>query len=166
MPRALLFLAIIGLVVYAVADIVSSDDDERLGVPAFGWIVIVILVPVLGALVWIVVSRSQRARRAAGTGTSSGRGATIAGPMAPGARRPAGQPVAPDDDPEFLWLLEQARIKKQREEQERLARGEGGTPAGPGPEADPGTAEGSRGEDSGDDERLDPDDVPGAGPRG
>ncbi|HEY0217818.1 MAG TPA: PLDc N-terminal domain-containing protein [Cellulomonas sp.] len=148
MARVLLFLVIIGLAVYAIADISSSDDDERLGVPAFAWVVIVILVPVVGPLAWIAVSRSRRAARAAGTTgrASGGHGSTGYREL----QRPAPQPLAPDDDPEFLWLLEQARLKKQRE-------AEAGATGGDldGDQADDGDSPAADGSD----------DLPGAGPR-
>jgi hypothetical protein len=116
MPRVLLFLLIVGAVVYAVVDIANSEDDERLGMPPFLWIVLVILVPVLGTIVWLAVSRTQRARRGTRPATATSY-RTLSNPAQP-------QPLAPDDDPEFLWLLEQARIKKQREEQAQRAAGE------------------------------------------
>lgn len=110
MARALLLLAMIGLTVYAVADIVSSDDEDRLGVPRLPW-VLVALVPFVGPVAWILVRRSQRARRAGG-------GSAGAGPSGrPGPRR--GGPVAPDDDPEFLWRLEQERLRRERGAQGR-----------------------------------------------
>lgn len=148
MARVLLFLVIIGLAVYAIADISSSDDDERLGVPAFLWVLIALFVPVLGPVAWIAVSRSRRAERAArATGRAPGGHGTT------GFRdlgRPAPQSVAPDDDPEFLWLLEQARLKKQRE-------AEAGATGGDldGDQADDGDSPAADGSD----------DLPGAGPR-
>ena len=130
MPRVLLFLLIVGAVVYAVVDIANSEDDERLGMPPFLWIVLVILVPVLGTIVWLAVSRTQRARRGTGTATPTSYRMM--------SHSPQPQPLAPDDDPEFLWLLEQARIKTQREEQ---AQASGEEP--------PAAGGGSRGEDDG-----------------
>jgi hypothetical protein len=130
MARVLLFLLIVGAVVYVV-DISNSEDDERLGMPPFLWIVLVILVPVLGTIVWLAVSRTQRARRGTRPGTSTSY-RTLSHPTQPQ------QPLAPDDDPEFLWLLEQARIKRQREEQ---AQASGEQP--------PATGGDSRGEDDG-----------------
>lgn len=105
MARALLFLVMIGLAVYAVAGIAASDERERLGLPKGPWVVVA-LVPLVGPLVWILVSRRAR-REAAGTGGTSGT-----------AHRPASRrsgPLAPDDDPEFLWRLEQDRIRRERE---------------------------------------------------
>lgn len=96
MGRALLFLVIIGLAVYALADVATSDERSRHGVPRAAWLLIV-LVPVVGPVVWILSSRAGR--RADG-------GPATAGPRGP---------VAPDDDPEFLWRLEQERIRRERE---------------------------------------------------
>ncbi|GEL45670.1 PLDc N-terminal domain-containing protein [Cellulomonas hominis] len=107
MPRALFILVTIGLAVYAIADIASSDDDDRLGVPRLPWFVVA-LVPIVGPVAWIVVSRAQRARRAGG-------GTSAPGPAAPPRPPRRRGPVAPDDDPEFLWRLDQERIRRERE---------------------------------------------------
>ncbi len=90
-------LLLIGFVVYCVIDIVRSEDDERLGVHPALWVLLVVLFPLIGGVVWIAVSRTRRAARPV-------RGA--AGPA------PSG-PVAPDDDPEFLWRLDQERRRRQ-----------------------------------------------------
>jgi hypothetical protein len=98
MPRALFILVTIGLAVYAIADIASSDDDDRLGVPRLPWFVVA-LVPIVGPVAWIVVSRAQRARRAGG-GTSAPGPAAPPRPPRRRGRRP-GVPVAagPGADP-------------------------------------------------------------------
>ncbi|GEL96373.1 PLD nuclease N-terminal domain-containing protein [Cellulomonas composti] len=99
--RNLGYLLLIGLVVYCVIDIVRSEDDERLGVHPALWVLLVVLIPILGSIVWLAVSRTRRAGRPATAGgrTSSG---------------PSRGPVAPDDDPEFLWRLEQERRRAQQ----------------------------------------------------
>jgi hypothetical protein len=106
MVRALFFLVIIGLAVYALADIATSDDRARRGIPRGVWL-LVALVPVVGAVAWIVSSRAARAE--GGPGGSGGTRPTSGG----GPRRSG--PLAPDDDPEFLWRLEQERIRRERE---------------------------------------------------
>lgn len=133
MARALFFLVMIGLAVYAVSDIASSDDDERLGIPRLPWIVLAIIVPVLGPVVWIVSSRAQRARRTAGGAAPTAR------PTARPTQARRSGPLAPDDDPEFLWRLEQDRIRRERE---RQARQDDDTPA---PD-DPRRADGTNGD--------------------
>ena len=108
MVRALFFLVIIGLAVYALADIATSDDRARRGIPRGVWL-LVALVPVVGAVAWILSSRAARAEGGAGgPGRSGGTRPSSGGPRRSG-------PLAPDDDPEFLWRLEQERIRRERE---------------------------------------------------
>jgi len=84
--RAVLFLAVAALTVFAAADCAQSTPAQRAGVPRWLWLVLIVLVPLLGPAVWLLVSRSA----------SDGRGAPR-GPQGPGA---------PDDDPEFLHRLD------------------------------------------------------------
>jgi Phospholipase_D-nuclease N-terminal len=115
--RNLLAVAIVGLVVYTIFDVLRSEADERFGLSRALWILLIVVVPVLGSIAWLVARRQARARGAGGSGS----GGTRPGPSPRGPRRPSG-PVAPDDDPEFLWRLAQQQRRAQRE------RGTGGTP--------------------------------------
>ncbi|GGM33392.1 PLDc N-terminal domain-containing protein [Promicromonospora citrea] len=111
MPRVLLILAVVGLAVYALVDVWGSEEDERGGLPRWLWVLLIVLLPLLGAIAWIVVRVS--ARRSGTSGPGSGGRPTPPRPGG-GPRRPSG-PVAPDDDPEFLWRLEQEKRRQQRE---------------------------------------------------
>ncbi|MDM7832234.1 PLDc N-terminal domain-containing protein [Cellulomonas edaphi] len=82
-------LLLIGLVVYSVIGIVRSEPGERLGVPRALWVLLVVLIPLVGSIVWIVVSTTHRAAQPR---TTLSRG-----------------PSAPDDDDEFLWRLDEER---------------------------------------------------------
>jgi hypothetical protein len=117
MPRVLLILVIVGLMVYALVDVWGSEEDERGGLPRWLWVLLIVLLPLLGPISWIVVrvtgSRSG-AGPAPGPSTGGGGGSRPTTPPRPGPRRPAG-PVAPDDDPEFLWALEQEKRRRERE---------------------------------------------------
>jgi hypothetical protein len=138
--RNLLFLILVGLVVYTIIDVIKSDRDERSGVPAPLWILLILALPVVGSIGWLVASRSARARRPDG-GSSGGGGGTRPTPPSRGPRRPSG-PVAPDDDPEFLWRLAQ---------QQRRARGEassGGTDGAPHRDPADGDSPGHDGHDT------------------
>lgn len=110
MARALFFLVIIGLAVYALADIATSDERARRGLPKGAWFLIA-LVPIAGPLAWILSSRAQSATGGAGPAPGRRPGPGISGGSGP--RRPG--PVAPDDDPEFLWRLDQERRRRERE---------------------------------------------------
>jgi hypothetical protein len=89
--RNLAVLLIIGLIVYCVIDVIRSTTDERLGVHPILWIALILIVPLVGALVWLAVRWSRR--------TSAGPGPSTA------QRRTTG----PDDDPDFLSRLDDDR---------------------------------------------------------
>ena len=99
-------LLVIGLVVYTVVDVVNAEDEERLGVHPALWILGMVLFPPLGSIAWLAVRFSRR--RTARPAPPSG------GPWRPGST-PRSGPVAPDDDPEFWWRLEQERRRRERE---------------------------------------------------
>lgn len=131
MLRVLAVLAAFGLLVYAFTDFASSDEEDRGDIPRWLWLVIIVLLPYFGPISWIAFSRSRRKQ--------AGRGQR---PVAPGkgpaprgrTRRRASGPVAPDDDPDFLWRLAQ--------EQRRQARGAHGDTA-PGGSPTDGTSGGT-----------------------
>jgi hypothetical protein len=110
MVRVLLPLIAVGLAVYALADCATSTEQDRSGIPKGLWIVMIIFLPFVGPLAWILVKRSQHARQAT---TATGYPATSSTPAPRPTRRRSG-PVAPDDDPDFLWTLEQQRRRDAR----------------------------------------------------
>lgn len=94
MLRALLFVAYVAIVVYCIADVLQSEDEQPHGLPRWAWVVIILLFPILGGATWLVMKFMR------GNG-----------------QRPHGRQVAPDDDPEYLnWLREQERRRRQRGE--------------------------------------------------
>ena len=108
MLRVLLPLIAVGLAVYALVDLASSDEEDRGGIPKGLWVVLIVLLPFLGPIAWVLVKRSQRSTpryRTGGRPTTGGAG---------GSRRRRTGPVAPDDDPEFLWRLEQQQRRQGR----------------------------------------------------
>jgi hypothetical protein len=96
-PRVLLILALVAASfwVYTIVDCSVQPANRHRGVSKPIWILIVVLLPVLGGLLWLTVGRVRRS--------------TIA------ARR------APDDDPEFLEQIgtlsdQDERIRRLEEE--------------------------------------------------
>ncbi|GEL96765.1 PLDc N-terminal domain-containing protein [Cellulomonas terrae] len=89
--RNLAVLLIIGLIVYCVIDVIRSTTDERLGVHPVFWVLLIVVVPLLGSLVWLAVRWSRR---------------TAAGPDPSTRNRRA---TGPDDDPDFLSRLDDDR---------------------------------------------------------
>jgi len=83
--RFVLFLAVAALTVFAAADCGQSTVEQRVGVPRWLWLLLIIVVPVLGPCLWLLVSRSARGDSPRGGGDHRG--------------------GAPDDDPEFLHHL-------------------------------------------------------------
>ena len=89
--RNLGILLLIALVVYCLVDISRSDDAERVGLHPALWMILVVLLPVVGPIIWLVVSRSHRPRQ---------------------TRSDADRPASPDDDPDFLWRLSQQQRRR------------------------------------------------------
>lgn len=102
--RALVYVIPIALAIFALIDLARSLPEERAGIRPWAWAVFVVVLPVLGPVVWIIVSRALRSQSAARPAPPN---LGPLRPLRPPTRRPG--PVAPDDDPEFLWRLEQQR---------------------------------------------------------
>ena len=102
MARLLVFLPfiVVGLMVWAIVDIVLLDQDRVRAIPKPAWILIVLL-PIIGPVLWLTIGRGRLDRgRSVRTG-----------------------PVAPDDDPAFLNQLNRDKEQEQRirDLEERLA---------------------------------------------
>jgi Phospholipase_D-nuclease N-terminal len=95
--KVLLFLVAMGLLIYAVIDCSRTPEQEvPSGFPRAAWLVVMILVPIIGPVLWIMASRSDQ--------NSAGGNTRPRGPR-PGGGAPTrrtGGPVGPDDDPDFL----------------------------------------------------------------
>lgn len=109
MLRVLAVIAAFALLVYALSDFATSDERDRGGIPKWLWVIIIVVLVYFGPLSWIAYSRSRRSAAAPASGRPS-----FPGAPARGRRRP-NQPVAPDDDPDFLWRL----AREQREQARR-----------------------------------------------
>jgi hypothetical protein len=94
MARLLVFLpfVVVGLMVWAIVDIVLFDEKRVRALPKPGWI-LVALVPILGPLLWILIGRGRIQR----------------------ARSVRTGPIAPDDDQAFL-----NQLNKDKEQEERI----------------------------------------------
>ena len=91
MLKVLVWLAILGLTVYAVVDCVQTEDHRVRVLPKALWVLVILLLPLLGPVVWLVAGRPEQP----GSGTPRFRGPT----------RRDGPPRGPDDDPDFLRRL-------------------------------------------------------------
>lgn len=92
-------LALLGLAVYIwfIVDVLRTSGASVRTLPKFVWLLIVVLIPLLGGVLWLLGGR----------------------PRGQGRRRKRG-PVAPDDDPAFLRQLDDdawsERMKRRRGE--------------------------------------------------
>lgn len=138
MIRLLPAILVIVLVLYCLVDCIQTEEAAVRNLPKVAWIVIILLFPVIGSVVWLLAGRPQ----IAGQGRR-----TVPWPNGPTAGYPEHErprPLAPDDDPEFLRQLRQSdteheRMLKRWEEdlrkrEQELRDDDGGEPtAGPEP---------------------------------
>ncbi|KQN84479.1 PLD nuclease N-terminal domain-containing protein [Arthrobacter sp. Leaf69] len=99
MLRVVVVVAVIVVFVYGLVDVIRTDPRETKGISKPAWIVVQIVLPVIGAILWFLIGRPR--------GTSP-------------ARANYSHPLAPDDDPEFLRNLELRR--RQQTEADRLKK--------------------------------------------
>lgn len=109
-------MLLVSLAIYACIDLWQTDERRVRIMPRPAWTLIVVLIPLLGPLAWLLLGK--------GDGSASGGSRRH-------NRRPTG-PVAPDDDPDFLWRMEQEnRRRRARLEEERRRAQEGDSGADP-----------------------------------
>lgn len=112
MGRVLPFVLAGALWIYGVIDCAQTPRQKMpVGLSKPVWLAITLLVPAVGSLAWLLISRLAQADG----GTKLPR------------RRPKG-PSAPDDDPEFLanldWQARKAHYQRQKAQREQAARDE------------------------------------------
>lgn len=136
--RVVLAVAVLAIYVYGLVDVIRTDGRLTRGISKPAWIVVVIVLPLIGTILWLLIGRPR--------GT-------------PPVRRNYSHPTSPDDDPDFLRNLElrrrnqaeAARLKKLKDELEAkagTAEGTGSTTTGAGSSGPAGTR-GSAGKGSG-----------------
>ncbi len=96
-------LLVLGLWIFCLVDVITTPAEECRNLPKVAWLIIVLLLPDIGSIVWLIAGRNWSAR--------------VSAPSRPTpAPRPA-RPTNPDDDEEFL-----AGLRTRAEEQRRRAR--------------------------------------------
>jgi hypothetical protein len=99
--KVVLGAAVLVVMLYAFIDCVQTPRAYARSLPKWLWLLLVVLVPVVGAVAWLFAGRPQR-------GSLVGAGA-----------RRGGAPVAPDDDPAFLRkLADDQWSRRMREKRE------------------------------------------------
>jgi hypothetical protein len=112
----LLFGLEILLAVLALISCLSAEEGELRALPRIVWVIIILLFPLLGSIVYFAAGRPVTA--------ASRPGVWKVGGGFPEATRP--RQVAPDDDPEFLRQIERRPADRpgHREDEDRLKRWE------------------------------------------
>jgi hypothetical protein len=101
--RILPLVAIIGLMLYTFFDVLATDRRRFTSLSKGTWLLVALL-PVIGAMLWIVVGKPRRPRRSGDSVISLHR---------------RDRPIAPDDDPEFLRRLDEQAWRAKRESAKR-----------------------------------------------
>ena len=101
--------ALLGLWLYCIVDVVTTDESLIRNLPKMVWLLIVVFLPDIGSIVWLIAGRPPRA--------SFRIGDTGARPAPAGNRRSLG----PEDRPNFGVDLDSlSPIVREREEQAQL----------------------------------------------
>jgi len=116
-------VVVVILTIYALVDCAVFDRNRIRGLPRWVWVFVIVLIPVIGAVLWLLIGRGRRSS-AAGPGTRVTRS------------------MAPDDDPDFLRGLDRAKDQEQRirDLEQELADFDKMDPPDAGPNSRPGTA--------------------------
>jgi len=93
---------VVTITLYSVFDCAARPRDRIAALPKWGWVLVILLLPVIGPTLWFLIGR-KRADGGFGTRGASG-------------------PSAPDDDPDFLKRI--ADDVEQQQRRERRERGE------------------------------------------
>jgi hypothetical protein len=82
-------LVLLTLFVFCLFDVIATDRELVRNLPKLAWLAVVIILPLFGSIAWLALGRPKGAALLPGTTTTP-------------PRRTSRQPVAPDDDPDFL----------------------------------------------------------------
>ena len=96
MLRVVVVVAVIVVFVYGLVDVIRTDPRQTKGISKPAWIVVQIVLPVIGAILWFLIGR-PRGTSPVGTNYS--------------------HPIAPDDDPSFL-----KNLRRDEDQDERIRR--------------------------------------------
>jgi hypothetical protein len=107
----LLGFVTLGLWIFCLVDVITTEESSCRNLPKMLWLLLVLLVPLVGSIVWLVAGRPQQTARAAGRYERTT-------PAFPEYDRPGRfAATSPDDDEEFL-----RKCRERAEAQRKQAR--------------------------------------------
>ncbi|MGC3992742.1 MAG: PLD nuclease N-terminal domain-containing protein [Propionicimonas sp.] len=105
MIRLLPFVLEAILLVFCLIDCILADDTRVRNLPKWGWVLLIVIIPLVGGIAWLVAGRPPRVAPRPTTSAPQWESP------------PYVRPRAPDDDPEFL-----AKLKRDNADQERFLK--------------------------------------------
>jgi phospholipase D-like protein len=114
-------LALLGLWIFCILDVISTDEVLVRNLPKFLWLFVVVVLPDIGSIAWLILGRPPGAGFRLGSNV--------------GVYRPQKRVVGPEDSPEFLSGMERRRLEgweaelRKREEELRRREGDEENPA-------------------------------------
>lgn len=118
-------LLTIGLMVFAVVDIIRRDDSDVRYMPRFVWLLLVVLLPLLGAILWFALGRTYpeggiQLGRPSRRGATQTRSSAPAAPAVPFDTRTTEQQIADLDREIEEWRLREEIEKRKKERGDSL----------------------------------------------
>jgi hypothetical protein len=104
------------LFIYGLIDCIRSEPADVRSLPKPAWIIVILVLPLLGVLLWFFLGRPQYA-------TAGNAGGSVGAQRGGPGTRPA-RSTAPDDDPAFLRNLEVTRAQNAEAARLRKLRAE------------------------------------------
>ena len=108
MMRLLPSFIALALAIFSLIDCIQSDERRVRNLPKWAWMLLIILIPIAGPIVWLLAGRPTRA-----TNGSAAPRPTTRTTGYPSYEQPRHRPQAPDDDPEFLRSLKKANTEHE-----------------------------------------------------
>lgn len=141
MIRLLPFVIEAVILVFCLIDAILADETRIRNLPKWGWILLIVIIPLVGGIAWLVAGRpvSSAPRAPAPPQRTVGRKNW--------EQPPRQQRLAPDDDPEFLASLKKSNADHERmlkrweddlrrREEELRNQGDAGEEPEPGPKSE------------------------------
>jgi hypothetical protein len=115
----LIGIVTLGLWIFCLVDVITTDEGACRNLPKGMWLLVVLIVPLVGSIVWLVAGRPQHGERALGRYERRQ-------PAYPEYDRPGRfAATSPDDDEEFLRKCrERAEAQRQAAKEKDARKGD------------------------------------------